>query len=211
MWRHNQGLVLAETLWVCCLLGLALTVGLVVWQPAESVSRMHDQRRQTDLASLQAALKEYAADHEGHYPAVNGPTNSDGQPTYYSCYDCGWDQASRNARSQVYGRDNWIPELVEKGYLPSLPIDPLAQARSACPVSGYIYLSGGVGYKIFSWCDPRHNLNDGVPVDAYCPEGATDASQLKVSPESYPALKPGVDPARPTWGYAVYDYELACF
>lgn len=210
-WGSSHGLILAEVLLICCLAAIVLTVGLIMWRPADVLAQIQDKQRQQDLALLQLALKEYAADHDGYYPAVNGPVGTSGQPTYYSCFDCGWDQASTNSSGIAYDRNNWIPELVEKGYLSSLPIDPLSAADSKCPVSGYIYLSGGVGYKIFSWCDPKYNLNDSAPEHVYCPEGAVDAGKLNHSPTSHEALKPFVDPARPRWGYAVYTYELACF
>ncbi len=207
-WKSfNYGrLGLAEWLLLFCAIGLVLSVIFTTSRPAQLVLENQDAQRKADLTVLKEALQKYADDHDGQYPPVASGAG------YYSCYNCGWDGAEMESETnQAYTKDNWIPALVEQKYLSSLPLDPLQGASPSCKSSGYIYLSGGIGYKVFNWCTPRTGLNSQAQPDAYCQRPPYDGSQLNTQPANAEPLKEFVDPARPGWGYAIYTFELACY
>lgn len=206
LWPENGRLGLAEWLTILCMIAL-LGSGLF-WasQPVNLVHQAQDQQRKSDLVIIQQALQKYAEDHNGQYPIVSSGAG------YYSCYNCGWSKAEVEASSnQPYTANNWIPDLVEQGYLNRLPSDPWQGAVRGCQVSGYIYLSGGVGYKVFDWCGPRTGLAKQATETTYCHRPPYDGSQLDAQPANAEPLPEMVDPARPGWAYAIYTYELACY
>jgi hypothetical protein len=113
-----------------------------------------------------------------------------------------------------FTKDNWIPELVDQGYLPTLPIDPQTGQQQAglCQSPswprGYIYVSNGQDYKLYAFCTPMTGLNttDGAS-SPYC----VDADQhLLPNPVNQVPLNNLVDPKQPSFHYAIYSPGWAC-
>lgn len=206
LWPAGGRLGLAEWLVLACIVGVLLSGVAWATQPAKLLQQSQDNQRKSDLTKLRQALQAYAEDHNGQYPIVSSGAG------YYSCYNCGWEGAETESNTgQRYTSNTWIPELVENNYIASLPIDPWQGSAPGCSSSGYVYLSGGIGYKVFDWCSPRNGLVAKATDSTYCNRPPYDGSQLVLEPAGFEALPEFVDPARPGWAYAIYTHELACY
>lgn len=215
--QHTQassGVTLIELLVVVAIIGILAMVVLTAVNPSQRISETEDSQIRADLAMMRNALEAYAAANEGNYPQTSG--------TNWYCESCtvSWGQA--------IGANQWIPELVNKGYLKRLPRSPrtgVGNGFSNCNAtnSGYIYRTvvGQPGYKLIAHCTPKTGLNRGVPSQppsAYCTitsggfPSQYDDSGLVLIPGGNPAhtLKSMVDPARYTESYAVYTKSYAC-
>jgi type II secretory pathway pseudopilin PulG len=196
---------------------LLITTGMALINPPSQQAKNLDKQRQSDLAVIQHALDEYAANHNGFYPATapsSGYLEYDNhQPQCFGCNLTEYQQ--NNATGVPYTRDNWIPDLVDQGYLPTLPIDPqTGQAtaglcRSGGWPRGYIYVSSGQNYKLITYCTPTTGLNTTIgQTSPYC-IGANHQI-LQPNPNNQPALKTLVDPKQPAFHYAIYSPAWSC-
>lgn len=187
---------------------LAVAVSLLI-NPQQRQITADNSLRQQQLTELQQALKDYAARNQGTYPTTMGE---------YWCEDCTYDDYLAK------GKDKWIPELVDDGFMSALPKDPVRSTGSVCQpkadnsFAGYVYYSPAppynTDYKVFAQCTPpSYALNYGLdaPKAAYCSQRPPyDSSSLTANPFRDVALKPFVDPARYTYAYAIYSPGLAC-
>lgn len=195
-----------------------ITVSMALVSPPAKQAKTMDDQRKLDLATVQRALEDYAANHNGSYPittatATNYLEFGNRQP---QCYGCGLAEYARNANTDVpFTQDNWIPNLVDQGYLPKLPIDPqngLSQA-GLCGAKdwprGYIYISNGQNYKLVAFCTPTTALNPEAPEQSpYCI--GDNRRILQKNPAGQLPLNTLVDPKQPGFHYAVYSPAWAC-
>lgn len=197
---------------------MLFSFGLVIFNPPARLAETLDTKRQTDLASIQHALEDYAANHGGFYPVTTPISNAyqdldNHQP---QCYQCGYKDYQQSVTTDVpYTKDNWIPDLVDQGYIATLPIDPQSGSHTAglCGNTdwprGYIYISNGQNYKLIDFCGPTTGLNTTVPQDSpYCV--GENKQVLQANPANQPALLPMVDPKQPGFHYAIYSPAWAC-
>lgn len=128
----TSGFTLIELLVVIAILGI-LAVGLLMAiNPITMTEKARDSVRKNDIVSIRRALEQYAVDHNGQYPlAVN------------SVRSCAID-----SNCYVYSTDtpNWLPELVDDGYLKRMPVDPINNHNAPWTVSPayYSYSYGNV-------------------------------------------------------------------
>lgn len=214
----TAGFAMTYLLLTVAALIVMFTTGLAVINPPSQQVKDRDTQRQSDLAVLQHALDDYAANHNGLYPATAPSADQyvefdNHQP---QCFDCGLTQYEQNSTTGVpFTRDNWIPDLVDQGYLPTLPIDPQTGQSDAglCQAAGwprgYIYFSNGQNYKLTAFCTPVTGLNMiSAQASPYCIGSSRQI--LQPNPNKKPALKPLVDPKQPNFHYAIYSPAWAC-
>jgi type II secretory pathway pseudopilin PulG len=202
-------------------LGMAITIlvivtGATVINSSAKQTQTLDARRKTDLELIQHALDEYAGNHNGQYPTTTVSPDfnllDNHQP---QCYLCGLAQYQQSGVTDVpFTKDNWIPELVDQGYLLTLPIDPQTGQMHAglCQSTGwprgYIYFSNGQDYKLLAYCTPMTGLNTSATAPSpYCVD--TD-QHLLPNPVGQVALATLVDPKQPSFHYAIYSPGWAC-
>jgi prepilin-type N-terminal cleavage/methylation domain-containing protein len=186
--RRQSGFTYIELLVTMAILAILATVVLTLTNPRQRFNQTNDGIRRADLAQMQRQLEAYSVNNEGHYPAT-----SISQP--WQCYGCGVSSLSTGTTAST-----WIPQLQAQGYLKTLPIDPTnGRTSGGCATSaaaGYVYRSDGINYKVAAVCTPATGLNTGATSTDYC--------DLSGNPKSLVSLLPMVDPARPSYAYAVY-------
>lgn len=119
----RRGFTLIELLVVISIIGLLATIVLVSLNSARAKAR--DTRRISDLHQIVLALEMYYSDY-GYYPPSG----------------CGWDCNGYNYSS--WGT-NWIPELVNGGYMSVVPVDPQNSGGPPWATDGFTYSYGNVG------------------------------------------------------------------
>lgn len=215
---HQTGFAILYVVLVVAGVILLFTTALAVFSPQSRLAKTMDQQRQTDLNTFQHALEEYAANHNGQYPATTTSASqfSDINNHQPQCYNCGLAEYQQNIITDVpFTKDDWIPGLVEQGYLPTLPTDPQNGQTTAGLCSsadwprGYIYFSDGQNYKLIDFCGPTSHLNFSVSQDSpYCV--GENGRILIQDPSGNPALDKLVDPKQPGFHYAIYSPAWAC-
>lgn len=103
---------------------LAILAGALIPRVTSHLAESRDAQRVSDIRAIQAAIERFHAD-EKRYPDAR-PSSSYG----------GWD---------VTNDGDFIPELVERGYLPRPVHDPLDDARYF--YSYYLYDEGTAGCR----------------------------------------------------------------
>jgi type II secretion system protein G len=137
----NKGFTLIELLVVISIIGLLAGMVLVSMSGARAKAR--DSRRKQDIRSIRMALELYYANNE-KYPQAGACSYGT------NCY--------------VYSTDgsNWIPALVNGGFLPAMPVDPIN--NSCCPWSNgsYSYSYGNVSAdgQVFDLTTQLEDSND---------------------------------------------------
>ncbi len=215
---HSLGVISINTILVVSLAILAIVTLMILINPPGKQAQARDDQRRLDLAAIQQALERYAGNHNGQYPTTIQVSASYDTLDHYQpqCFQCGIDEYQHNNITGIsFTRDNWIPELVDQGYLPNLPLDPQTgdQTAGLCAASGwprgYIYVSNGQDYKVFDFCGPRSQLNFSVgAVSPYCV--GPDRDVLLPNPNGQPRLAPLADPKQPSFHYAIYSPGWAC-
>lgn len=216
--RHQSGFsisyIIVGVAGVVCL----LTLSLALFNPPAKQAKTMDSQRKSDLVTVQRALEDYAASHSGLYPVTTSVATdyqefANHQP---QCYGCGLAEYSRNTTTDLpFTKDDWIPNLVDQGYLPTLPTDPqngLSQA-GLCGAAdwprGYVYVSNGQNYKLWDFCTATTGLNPEAPEQSpYCI--GDNRRILQTKPTGQLPLNILVDPKQPGFHYAVYSAAWAC-
>src|SRR5690606_27152121 len=120
-----------------------------------------DTQVRTDLAQLRQALAAYYTANNGQYPSTGGS---------WWCENC-------TLGAEAKGADQWIPDLVSRGYIKRLPTAPnngVGNGFDGCVGSNaaYMYMSLPTqpGYKLIAHCVPTSGLNqaEAKPPSAYC-------------------------------------------
>lgn len=139
----NNGFTLIELLVVISIISLLSSVVLTSLSGARASAR--NTQRQQDLRSIQTALEMYYNDH-GQYP----------QTFDSKFFRDGIFVANKNCPDADNGK-NWIPGLVENGYINSLPDDPrtgrstLNERKNPDGSACYVYSSNGKDYILSAW------------------------------------------------------------
>jgi type II secretory pathway pseudopilin PulG len=195
---------------------LLITTGVVLANSPAKQAQSLDNQRQLDLTVIQHALDEYAGNHNGQYPTTAiSPDFAQFDNHQPQCFECGLADYQQNGVTDVpFTKDNWIPDLVDQGYLPTLPLDPQTGLAHAglCQASGwprgYIYFSNGQDYKLLAYCTPTSDLNVSAgPVSPYC---VSADQHLLPNPVGHPQLATMADPKQPSFHYAIYSPGWAC-
>ncbi len=196
----TKGFAIVELLVVIAVVGVLSSIVMIGINPAKRIAEAHDIHMKSDLATLRGSIEAYAVAHNGRYPSTAGA---------YWCENC--------TAYVAQGANNWIPELVSKGFIKYLPTSPLngMPSLSSCTAANatYMYMSNGVDYRLFAHCMPTTDLNNGGDYkgSAYCtPRPPYTESSFVDSTVPATKLKPMVDPARPTYAYAIYSRGYMC-
>jgi len=102
--HNNHGFTLIELLVTILILGVLSAAVLIVINPQQRIAQANDATRKADLKQIATALEAYKV-KTGSYPAPC---------TQYGDGSC----------NSYNNGPNWIPELIERGFLKSLPQDP---------------------------------------------------------------------------------------
>jgi type II secretory pathway pseudopilin PulG len=215
--QQSSGFALIHLVLLVTAAILLITSFATLVNPPGKAAQAMDNQRKYNLSLIKQALDSYAANHNGQYPATdNSSSFADFNNHQPQCFQCGIKEYQQSGLTDVpYNKDNWIPQLVDQGYLPTLPVDPQTgdDDTGLCLASGwprgYIYYSDGTNYKLVDFCGPTTGLNlvAGHP-SPYC---VGDPKHLQPQPVDQPALKDLVDPKQPSFNFAVYTPGWACF
>jgi prepilin-type N-terminal cleavage/methylation domain-containing protein len=151
---RQKGFTLVELLVVIAIIGLLSTVAVVAVNNAGVSAR--NQQRKANLVQISKALELYYADHDG-YPNTGGAWSGQGS-TFGGHGDA--------------DPDGWITGLAP-AYMAKLPRDPLSTkpnpnnlisyCRTGGNLTGYIYRSDGVDYKVAADCLPEGSVSTSDP------------------------------------------------
>lgn len=196
---RDDGFTIVELLVTIAVMGAVATVAMIAINPAKRIAEANDTQIKTDISSIRNSLEAYAAANNSRYPVT---------PTWW-CENC--------TAYAAKGANNWIPELVERGFIKRLPTSPLngVPGYPGCTAgqAAYLYYSNGTDYKLIAHCMPTTELNIGEANKGsnYCNTPPYDRSAFSDSSNPTTALKALVDPARPDYAYAVYSEGFTCF
>jgi len=138
--RNPKGFTLIELIVVISI--LAILAGALIPRVTNHIAATRDARRVADIKGIQSAIEQFFIDKQ-RYP------DSKPNPSYG-----GWD---------VSNDGDFIPELVQYGYLPAPPRDPLNDATyfysyylydkgtAGCQGSGKFYVLGAKAYETTSF------------------------------------------------------------
>jgi len=116
MKKHNLGFTLIELLVVIAIIGMLSSVVLASLNSARAKAR--DARRLADMKQIITALELYYDDHD-RYPQENSAGGS-------------WEHSFED-------NGDFIDELLDKGYMPSVPVDPINTSSGGFYYSYYNY------------------------------------------------------------------------
>ena len=139
---HFYGFTIVELLVTLAIIGMLLAVVLASFSAARAKGR--DVERETEIQRLAVELRIFAEKH-GRYPsALDG--NCDAETSF--------------------GVGGCLTILVDEGFLPSLPDDPLGESYTGNPQSHHMYFydnecgSGGTsGTQYRLWANGERNHN----------------------------------------------------
>lgn len=133
---NKKGFTLIELLIVVAIMAIIAVVVFVALNPAKRFQDSRDSVRWQQVSELLNALKLDQVDHNGAYlPAVASLSTS-------SVYMIGTDVANCNAnpcRTGVSGNNTCVSlvELVNRGYMSSIPISPNGASTWTSGLTGY--------------------------------------------------------------------------
>jgi len=158
--NKEKAFTLIELLIVIATIGLLATIILISADNARIKSR--EAFRRASLRQIAVALELYYSDNQS-YPNTNG---------------VGWGEDINNGSHGYSGANGYIPNLAPQ-YIAKLPSDPLkniGQDAGCVNVSGFIYISNGIDYKLMDHC------------------------VVEIAPQTTDQF---YDPVRPTWALQV--------
>lgn len=145
----SRGFTLIELLVVISIIGLLSSIVMASLNAARAQAR--DARRQADIRQVYSALELYFLDYN-EYPSTGG------LDAVYM--DPGCDTAGASDTIS----ENWVPGLVESGYMPALPKDPRGENAVGSTVAGgacYMYASDGAQFVLSAWGTVEHPVSSG--------------------------------------------------
>lgn len=158
-WRN--GFTLIELLVVIAIIGIISAIGLQQINGARE--RARDAHRLEDMRTIEVAFKAFIIDHNGIPDSVtlsnggtyplgggSGGTGGDEDRCTESGYSGGWDRSSGN---QLGNGKPFLAFLVERGYLATVPVDPLNDGTGCKEGSGHTYVFY-TKYAGYNGCDP---------------------------------------------------------
>lgn len=198
--QSGSGFTLIELLVVIAIIGILGAVVLTAVDPNTRINESRDAQIRADLAQMRNALENYASSNNGKYPAVDDDN--------WWCENC-----TVGTWGTVKGKNNWIPQLVSRGYLKQLPTSPRNRNGTQGTASSYMYYTNpdGSEYKLLAWGTPLSGFNTGIyaPTTPYC---SASLATVNTNPDGIPGhkLRPMVDPFYYTHSYSVYSPGWAC-
>jgi prepilin-type N-terminal cleavage/methylation domain-containing protein len=159
--RNKKGFTLIELLIVVAILAILATVVFVALNPVARFEDARNSRRWSDVNAILSAIKLSQVDKRGYIAAITSMTNG----AYYQigtgasgclipCYN-----PAVNLESTCVD----LSELVDDGYLPSVPIDPSATGANASYTHYYLSKSE-TGSMTAGGCDEEIGSADAIPV-----------------------------------------------
>lgn len=167
----NQGFTLIELLIVIAVMAILTTVVFVALNPLARFQDARNSTRWSDVNAIMAAIKLSQIDHSGVYIDSIDALDSTTVGNYYqigtafsgcdiSCYCVAEVCAGMDLMLQSECVD--LTDLVETGYLPSVPVDPSDQDASS-EGTRYFISKDEFGRITIGSCGEEKGLSDEAP------------------------------------------------
>lgn len=111
------GFTMIELLLVITILGILASTMIIVLKPSTMLARARDSQRDTDVNSVVMLVRQYASDHSGALPDIDGDPDTNDFPSVLTCI--GTDTACFNLGDAGDDDESLVPD-----YAASLPKDP---------------------------------------------------------------------------------------
>lgn len=158
--KKSAGFTLVELLIVIGVLAILASIVFVALNPLGRFENSRNARRWTDVTAILQAIKLHQVDNGGDYLSDIGDLSAD---LYYqigagsSCND-----ACANPTVVLQTDCIDLSELVDNGYLPSIPIDP-NDTNASEDETRYYMVRLSTGSIIVGSCSEEQGTNDSVP------------------------------------------------
>jgi len=129
---------------------IAILAGVVFWaiNPRRRLAEANNAQRWTDVTGVVNAISAYIVDNDGTYPSDIDTTYGSAQMLGTAGSAC----TACTATTTVSACVDLTQELVNEGYLPSIPFDPSSGSAS---MSDYYIQREATGIITIGACDPE--------------------------------------------------------
>ncbi len=126
------GFTLLELLLVIAIIGILSTTMVVLLNPATQLARARDNRRESDLYAILAAVYQYQAENSGELPDTDGDPDTSSFPTSLTCI------GSVSPCFNLAGAGD--EDTIVPTYLASMPMDPrpVNEGEGTAENTGYL-------------------------------------------------------------------------
>lgn len=160
--EDRSGFTLIELLVVIGIIAIIAAVVFVVLDPVSRFEDTRNSRRWTDVQAIASAIKLNHTDKKKDIDSMSGM----GMGKYYQIGTAGADPncalSCPNPDVALEEECVDLTELVETGYLPSIPIDPNGSGASSAYTHYYLSVASSSALTVGA-CDEEMGNNDSIP------------------------------------------------
>jgi len=147
--RKVAGFTLMELIIVIAIISILAAAVFWAINPARRLAEANNAQRWTDVTAILSAVSAYIVDNDGDYPAVIDDNSSTSQVLGTDSGTC---DSYCGAVSTVASCINLTADLVDNGYLPTIPTDP---KTGDVGNSDYYINKESTGIITVGACDPE--------------------------------------------------------
>ena len=158
----KNGFTLIELLIIIAVLAILATVVFVALNPLARYQDARNSTRWTAVNSLISAIKLYQVDHKGEYPSNIASLTDDQYYMIGTAQSCAYQDCDLPNGNTIQPECLVLSELVDSGYIPSLPSD-ISANKASQDRTGYYFMKNSNKSITIGACYPEKGTNDSAP------------------------------------------------
>jgi prepilin-type N-terminal cleavage/methylation domain-containing protein len=157
-----RGFTLIELLIVIAVLAILATIVFVALNPLARYQDARNAKRWASVDSLINAIKLFQTDHKGNYPAAMNSLIDDEYYEIGTAESCAYQECDLPGGKTINSTCLNIEDLINNGYIASIPIDSSANKASS-ERTGYFFMKSSNKSITVGACYPEIGSNDSAP------------------------------------------------